>query len=618
MLHCALVLKINRLKETAMQGENPWRVAIRRALKRLCATSAALLVAVSPFQASAQPDPNKVLRIAFPVAETGFDPVKVHDLYSSEVVNVIFENLLTYDYLASPPKLVPGVAQAMPTIADDGKTYTFKLKPGRFFAPDPAFKAQKRELVADDVIFSLKRHMDVKLKPVWKFLLDGKIVGLDELSEAGKKAGKFDYDAPVEGLKALDKYTVQIKLKQTDHNFGFILAHTPLVIVAREVIEAAGDDTNARPIGTGPYRIAKWTRGSKIELDVNPNYPTFEWNFTSTAPEDQPIIAAMKGKKMPLIGRVEISIITEDQPALLAFKGKSLDYWNLRPSVANQVMDGDKLKAEEVKNGISVQRYTEPEITYHYINMQDPVFGGLEKEKIALRRAIWMAWDNAQQLQILRKGQALTAHYIVPPGVAGHNPNHKGNVAFDPDFANKLLDRFGYKKGADGFRTQPNGQPMVLKYTQDPTDLGRSFAELFEKGLKAIGVKMEFDPMPFAEALKKEKECKLQMRGAAWIADYPDGDNFMMLLYGPNTGESNNACFKFAEYDKIYEKSRLLPNGPERDKLYADLQRIMEVYAPWRLDDTRVRNMLYHSNVKGFKKHPILHGAYHYFDVEKR
>ncbi len=580
--------------------------------------AAAVLSAAVTREASAQPDPAKVLRIAFPVAETGFDPVKVHDLYSSEVINVLFENLITYDYLARPPKLVPGVAEALPVITEDGKVYTFTLRKGVFFAPDAAFKGQKRELVAEDVIYSLKRHMDVKLKPQWKFLLDGKILGLDELSAAGKTAGKFDYNTSVEGLKALDKYTVQIKLKQTDHNFGFILAHTPMVIVAREVIEAAGDDTNARPIGTGPYRLGKWTRGSKIELEANPNYRGFTWDFAGSEPTDAALVAEMKGKKMPQIGKVEISIITEDQPALLAFKGKGLDYWNLRPSVANQMMNGAELNAEAKTAGIKLQRYTEPEITYHYINMQDPIFGGLEKEKIALRRAIWMAWDNAEQIKILRKGQSIPAHFIVPPGVAGHDANHQMPEKFDPDFANKLLDRYGYKKAADGFRTQPNGELLTLKYTVEPTDLGRSFAELFQKGLKQIGVRMVSDPMPFSEALKKEKECKLQMRGAAWIADYPDGDNFAMLLYGPNTGESNNACFKHPEYDKLYEKSRVMPHGPERDKLYADLQRIIEVTAPWSINDTRVRNMLSHNNVKGFKKHPILHGAYHYFDVEKK
>jgi oligopeptide transport system substrate-binding protein len=596
--------------------------ALRARIVRLCACSALIAAISAPqiFQsASAQPDPNKVFRYSFPVAETGFDPARVHDLYSSEVINAMFENLVTYDYLARPPKLVPGVAEAMPEITNEGKTYTIKLKKGVYFAPDDAFKGKKRELVAEDVIYSLKRHMDPKNKPVWKFLLDGKIIGLDEVSKEAEKTRKFDYDKPVEGLKALDKYTVQIKLLQTDHNLGYILAHTPMVMVAREVIEAAGEDTNSRPVGTGPYKLAKWVRGSKIELDANPNYRGFVWDFKSDAPEDQPLIKAMTGKKMPQIGKIEYTIITEDQPAMLAFKQKRTDVWRVRPSVADNILNGAELNAEMQAAGVRLQRETEPEITYHYINMQDPVFGGLEKHKIALRRAIWMAWDVTEQIKVTRKGQAVPANFIVPPGLAGHNSAYKeGNVKYDPAFANKLLDRYGYKKGADGFRTQPNGEPMVLRYTAEPTDLGRSYAELFQKGLKEMGVNMSYEPMPFAEALKKEKECKLQMRGAAWIADYPDGDNFVMLLYGPNKGEANNACFQIPEYDKLYEQSRKLPNGPERDKIYADLQRLLEVYAPWRLDDTRMQNFVNHSNVIGYKKHPIYHGGYHYFDIEKK
>ena len=238
----------------------------RAARLSLCSALIAACVVPQILQsACAQPDPNKVFRYSFPVAETGFDPARVHDLYSSEVINAIFENLVTYDYLARPPKLVPGVAEAMPEITNEGKTYTIKLKKGVYFAPDDAFKGKKRELVADDVVYSLKRHMDPKLKPVWKFLLEGKIIGLDEVSKEADKTRKFDYDKPVEGLKALDKYTVQIKLLQTDHNLNYILAHTPMVMVAREAIETAGDDTNSRPVGTGPYKLGKWARGSKIE-----------------------------------------------------------------------------------------------------------------------------------------------------------------------------------------------------------------------------------------------------------------------------------------------------------------------------------------------------------------
>ena len=108
------------------------------------------------------------------------------------------------------------------------------------------------------------------------------------------------------------------------------------------------------------------------------------------------------------------------------------------------------------------------------------------------------------------------------------------------------------------------------------------------------------------------------MRTASWIADYPDGDNFMQLLYGPNIGQSNNACASIPEYDRLYEQSIRMPDSPERDRLYHEMARIIEVYAPWRLGISRYRNMLVQPRVLGYKKHPILHRSGKYIDVAPR
>ena len=128
--------------------------------------------------------------------------------------------MLTYDYLARPAKLVPLTAESLPQITDNGKTYTIKVKKGIYFTPDPAFKGNKRELVAEDFIYSLKRLIDPKMRSPWAWLVEGKIVGLDELAEAAKKGGKFDYDAKIAGLEAVDRYTLRIRLKDTDYNLA--------------------------------------------------------------------------------------------------------------------------------------------------------------------------------------------------------------------------------------------------------------------------------------------------------------------------------------------------------------------------------------------------------------
>ncbi len=215
----------------------------------------------------------------------------------------------------------------------------------------------------------------------------------------------------------------------------------------------------------------------------------------------------------------------------------------------------------------------------------------------------------------MRNGQAVEAAYPIPPGVVGHVANWKSTIQYDPAGANALLDRFGYKKGADGWRTLPNGKPMLIRYASRPDTLGRQQEEMLKKGYDAIGVKMEPQKDKFPELLKLEKQCKLISRTAAWIADYPDGDNFMQLFYGPNSYQSNNGCWTIPEYDALYKRSAKMPPGPERNKLYEQMTRILEAYAPHRMTTSRYRNQLIQPRVEGYRKHPILTSTWQYIDV---
>jgi len=589
---------------------------LRSAFVRSLAAALALAVVAHPVRAA--PDPSKVVRDVFPVAETGFDPAAVHDLYSGTVVQALFETLYSYDYLARPAKVVPLTAEALPQVSDEGRTYTIRLRKGIRFVPDAAFKGQPRELVADDYVYSLKRLIDPKVRSPWAFLVEGKFVGLDELADEAKTTGRFDYDRKIAGLEAVDRHTLRLRLKSTDYNLPYVLAHEPSSAVAREVIEAyAGPDGRAlaNPVGTGPYKLEQWVRSSKIVLTANPVYRGFDWSFTSADPEDAKLVAQMKGKRMPQVGRVEIAIIEEDQSRLLAFQNGELDIMNLEGPLAPNVLDGDRLKPEFAKKGVRLSRIIDPEISYLYWNMQDPVVGGLTKEKIALRRAMAMSYPVQEDIKVARNGQAVEAKYPIPPGVVGHQPNWQSTIRYDPAAANALLDKFGYRKGADGYRTLPDGKPLVVRHSSRPDTAARQLDELVKKSMDAIGVRVEFHKDKFPELLKLEKQCKLQSRIASWIADYPDGDNFMQLLYGPNTFQSNNACVKIPEYDKLYEQSVRTPPGPARDKLYQDMTRIIEAYAPWRLTISRYRNQLVSPRVQGYRKHPILHSHWQYIDV---
>ncbi|MEP7275380.1 MAG: ABC transporter substrate-binding protein [Betaproteobacteria bacterium] len=569
--------------------------------------------------AVAAADPTKVLRVAFPTQETGFDPVRVSDLYSNTVNEAIFDRLLTYDYLARPAMLVPMVAESMPEVTDNGKTYVFKLRRGIYFTPDPAFKGVKREVTAEDFVYSFKRFADPKNRSPWAFMIEGKIEGLDELAEASTKSGKFDYNATVPGMVALDKYTLRFKLKQPDYLFLYTVAHVPYGAVAREVVEAYGNDVQAHPVGSGPYMLKEWKRGSKIILEANPDYRTFTWDFQPTDdPWDRQVVKDMRGKVMPRIGRVEIGIIEEEQSRWLAFNQKELDSLALPATFRPQVFDADnKLKPEWTAQGVTLFRAIEPDINYTFFNFRDPVVGGFAKEKIALRRAVIMGYNLEEEIRVVRKYQAVAAQMPIPVGVVGHDPRYRTINPYDPALANKLLDHFGYRKGADGYRMLPDGERLVLRQATGSSAVEREFSELWRKSMDAIGIRMEFDISKFADHLKAAKVCQLMMWGAAWIADYPDGDNFMQLLYGPNTGQSNNGCYESKDFDALYVKSRALPpTAPERNLLFLEMTRQMEVDGAWSLHVSRERNQLLRPWVKGYKKHPILHGEFVYMDLE--
>lgn len=579
-----------------------------------------LVAAFAAAPAAAIADPNKVLRVAFPTAETGFDPVRISDLYSNTVNEAIFDRLLTYDYLARPAKLVPMAVEAMPEVSDNGRTYVFRLRQGIYYTPDPAFKGQKRELVAEDFVYSFKRFMDPKNRSPWAFMIDGKIEGLDELAEAAKKSGRFDYDAKVPGIQAVDRYTLKFRLKHTDYNFLYITAHVPFGAMAREVVEAYGDDVQAHPVGSGPYILKQWTRAAKIVLEANPDYRGFTWDFAVSDPAwDDALVAAMRGKKMPQIGRVEISIIDEDQSRWLAFNQKELDYLALPATFRPQVFDADnKLKTEWKDQGVSLFRAIEPDIGYTYFNFRDPLVGGFTREKIALRRAIIMGYNLDDEIRVVRKFQAVPAEMPIPVGVVGHDSSYRSINRYDPVLANGLLDHFGYNKGKDGYRTLPDGKPLVVHQASGSSAIERDFNELWQKSMDAIGIRMVFDIGKFSDHLKASKACQLMMWGAAWTADYPDGDNFMQLLYGPNTGQSNNGCYESKAFDAFYERATRLPNSPERDFLFLEMTRQMEVDGAWSLHTSRERNQLIRPWVKGYKKHPILHGEFVYMDLEPR
>jgi len=469
-------------------------------------------------------------------------------------------------------------------------------------------------------VYSLKRMLDPKVRAQWAFLVEGKLAGADEIVADAKRTGRFDYDRPMPGLEALDRYTLRIRLKEPDYNMLYILTMPATAAMAREVVERYGDAVAEHPVGTGPYRLASWRRSARIVLEANPGYR--EDLFTTAGVEDErdaAIARHLEGKPLPLVGRIEISVIDEHQPRWLAFLSAEHDY--IRPvpvEFVDAAMPGGRLAPNLARRAIEVRPDEVAWITYTLFNMNDPVVGGYTPEKVALRRAMCLAYPVHDEIAIIYKNQAVKIDSPIAPGMAGYVAETSPTLAYDPAKAKALLDMYGYvDRDGDGYRERPDGSPLVVDQASVPEQRSRQRNELWRRAMDAIGIRMTFDKVEKLPDLRRQAQLgKVQAFSYGWIADYPDGENFLQLFWSKSIGGANYTFFSLPEFDALYEKSKALPDSPERTGLYRRMVHLIWVYAPWRVNFLIQGSILIHPWVIGYKKHPFQHEPWRYLDVD--
>ncbi len=566
-------------------------------------------------------DMNKTLRVAFLVDVTGFDPQATNDLYSGHINNAIFDNLFEFDYYVRPARLRPVLAESMPEISADGMTWKIRLRKGALFADDPVFKGKKREVTAEDLIYSWKRMLDPKMASPTLWHIDNKLIGANELVADAKASGKFDYDKPIEGLKALDRYTVQLRLKQPDYVLAEQMQQNNWSPVAREVVEAYRDPGGrimSNAVGAGPYMIKQWLKGNKVTLTKNPNYSRKYPLTEGETAEDKAIVAANQGKEMPLVGNVEISIIEEANPRLLTFKAGALDYEFVGQDLIGNVVQNGKLAPEFADKGVAHQRALEPALFYDYFNMEDPVVGGYTPEKIALRRAIIMSYPIDDYVRIVYRNQATPANQILPPTQTGYIPNKPNLNKVDVPLAKALLDKFGYKdRDGDGYREMPDGKPLVITRSSSPRAIDRENDELWKKALDSIGIKIAYNNQKWPDLLKQGRAGQLQFWGIGWNSSGTDGNSFVQLLYSKNIGQSNFARMNIKQYDELYEIAQTLPIGPQRWALYKAMNELATVNSVWHPGVFRYQNLLVQPWLMNYKRIPFRQHFWHLMDIDE-
>jgi ABC-type transport system substrate-binding protein len=521
----------------------------------------------------------KILHAFLSTGETGLDPAVASDVASLSVLENLFDPLLRYDYLARPVKLIPNTVAAMPEISDDGLRYTFRLRQDIYFTPDAAFNGSRRQASAADYVYSFARLRDPALKSPWLYLFDG-----------------------VAAIDAPDKFTLRIRLKAADPNFLYYLAMPATSVVAQEVVEAYGAQTGNHPVGTGPFKIGSWKHSDQIILLANRDFRPTEF----------------QGRRLPILDRIDIRIVEEYQSRVLGFLNGEFDFLEQLPeSMKELVLTPDaQLKPELARKGIVLAPFPVLQTYYMWMNMDDPLIGGYSKDKLALRRAIALGYNSAEDIATMKKGLAMRAVTPLPPNVLGNDPGYRSPVSYDPALANALLDRYGYRKGTDGFRTQPDGKPLQLVMHSEASTVGRLRDELWRKNLHAIGLKVSFKSDKKTEIIKASRLGAVMMFETNWVADFPDGDNFYQLLYGPNAGRANYARFNLPAYNQRYEQARTMGESPQRTALYDELANLIHAYTPWVLLTHPISADLQQPWLKNYRRHPVEFTNWRYLDVD--
>jgi ABC-type transport system substrate-binding protein len=603
----------------------------RRALATGAALAAAGIAASTPVARAAREADEaaaageRVLRYAFPVAESSFDPAAINDVYSRTIITHVFESLYCYDHLARPARIVPLAARGEPEVSDDFRVWTVRVQPGIFFTEDPAFGGRPRELVAQDFVTAFQRCADPATKsPLWQNVDSLGFTGLAaQRREAIEQKKPFDYARTVPGLRALDRYTVQFRCDEPRPRLlQWLAIPGQFGGFALEVAQHYGARIGEHPVGTGPFVLAQWRRSSLIVLERNRAYRERRWDCRP-APDDAPgqaIARRLRGRRVPLLDRVEVSIIEEAQPRWLSFLNGQTDLVQVPPEFIAQAMPAGRVAPNLARAGVQGERVLQPDVVMTLFNMTDPVVGGYTPERVALRRAIGLAVDLEREIQVARRGMAIPAQSPVLPHMSGYDPAWRSeNSAHSPARARALLDLYGWTdRDGDGWREQPDGSPLVLQMATQPDQSSRQLNELMQKNLAAVGLRVAFRAAKWPENLRAARAGQLQMWGVASSATSGDGQGMLMRYHSKQAGMLNLSRFALPEFDAVYDRLTVLPDGPERDALFDRAKRIAVAWAPYKLHAHRFVADLWQPWVVGYRRPPFWNDWWHMVDVQPR
>ena len=561
-----------------------------------------------------------------------FDPSVSYNAAEAPITSLVSPAFFRYNFYKQKEfELQPNLGASFPTVeklvpkkkGDAVERWTYRLRHDLRFQDDPCFPGGKgRAITAADVVYSFKRMADPAVNcPVATFVAD-KIIGWDEVVNGFKKQKGAQYDRAMRGVYVdpKDPYAFVIELSQPYPQLRFFMAMSFVSPQAREAIEKYGDSYGLEHVvGCGPYVLKEYVPSDHIYLERNPNAP--KETFPTAADPQFASVLADAGQPVAKLKGIYLPILKESVTSYNLFQQGYLDTLAVGSSNAAMVPAANGLSAEMKKRGIGLNRNVQIHVRYLAFNMEDPVFGGYTPKKRKLRQAISLAIDAKSFIDICTQGMDHKAEWILPPGLPGYDPAYKNPYRqFDPKLtkAKQLLAEAGYPNGID----PETGQPLVLKYDNFAINPSTQLqVRLYKKQIEALGVRVELRTTPRANFDTRLLKHQAQFFDYGWTADYPDAENFVFLLYGPNSAPGPNASlYNSPEYNRLFEQMRAMPDGSQRTAILKKMRDISVEDCPWIYVSNAGSRTLVQPWVRNNYASPIAMDLFKYvaIDPEKR
>ncbi|MCX7896632.1 MAG: ABC transporter substrate-binding protein [Rhodocyclaceae bacterium] len=624
-----------------------------------------------------------ILYTAFTERPKHLDPVQSYSEDEIAFTAQIYEPPLQYHYLKRPYELMPATATKVPEpiyLAADGSIlpkdapaqriaytdYVIEIKPGILYQPHPAFaeqpsdafaRAQKladfpnratRELVAEDYVYGIKRLAHPHLHSPILGLMSEYIVGLAEFAKELRKVaphdkGWLDLRAyPLAGVTAIDRYRYRIRIKGKYPQFLYWLAmpfFAPMPWEADRFHSQPGmAEKNLTldwyPIGTGPYMLTENDPNARMVLEKNPNFRGETYPCEGEEGDAERGLLADCGKPIPFIDKVVFTREKEQIPYWNKFLQGYYDASGIASDVFDQAIQlsgaGEVTLTPAMRSkGIVLMTSVAASTFYMGFNMLDPLVGGLSEKARKLRQAISIAIDQEEFISIFMNGRGVVAMSPLPPGIFGHRDGKEGvnPVVYqwtaegprrkDIAEAKRLLAEAGWPDG----RHAQSGEPLIIHLDTTATGVGaKSRIDWLIKQFQKLGVQLVVRSTDYNRFQEKVRKGAVQLFYLGWNADYPDPENFLFLLYGPQgkvaqQGE-NAANYANPEYDRYFEAMRAMDNGPERQALIDAMVRILQEDAPWVWGFHPLDYSLRHAWLLNRKPNRIAHNTLKYQRID--